>query len=212
MASSAGSGSSGPSSAVRLLIHGDLVDLDLGKTRDLQRHAFEDKVVQLELQLAEIPSALLAKAVNREPEKAPLGRGQMACQDAGQALEARLAGRLDPRPAVEHAAVLIDQNRRAKTKRRDRVGNLAHMGRIDRAGVPCRRQEVIDVAVDKLKLRYNVVAPRDRANCLVRLCQRLTSALAFCAKLLVQMLRTAHRSNPSVSISSKSLRFRSVSS
>ena len=41
--------------------------------------------------------ALLAKAVDREPEKAPLGRSQMARQDAGQALEARLAGRLDPR-------------------------------------------------------------------------------------------------------------------
>ena len=61
-----------------------------------------------------------------------------------------------------------------------------------------------------LSFGIDVVAPRDRANCLVRLCQRLTSALAFYAKLLVQKLRTAHRSNPSVSISSKSLRFRSV--
>ena len=60
--------------SIRLLIHGDLVDLDLGETRNLQRHAFEDEVVQLELQLAEIPLALLAKAVDREPEKAPLGR------------------------------------------------------------------------------------------------------------------------------------------
>src|SRR5215207_9087616 len=88
--------------------------------------------------LVEIPVSLLAEAIDSDPEKAPLGRRQMARHDTGQALHAYLARCLDPGPTVEQATVLIDQNWYAEAERRNRVRNFPHMRRIGRPHVPGR--------------------------------------------------------------------------
>src|SRR5215203_7467504 len=100
-----------------LLINRDLVDLDFGEPRDHHRHVLEDEFIQLDLQRAEIPVSLFAEAIDGDPKKAPLGRRQMARHDTGQAPQAYLTRCLDPGPTVEHAAVLIDQNRYVEAER-----------------------------------------------------------------------------------------------
>ena len=60
--------------SIGLLVQADLINLDLREARDLNGDVFEDKLVQLEFQLAEVPLTLFAEAIDREPEQAPLGR------------------------------------------------------------------------------------------------------------------------------------------
>ena len=78
--------------------------------------------------------------------------------DAGYVGEAQKLGRLDPDDAVEHAVLLVDQNRIAKAQTADRGRDFSDMSCIDLAHVAHREHEVARRALDKLEFRREIVA------------------------------------------------------
>ena len=78
--------------------------------------------------------------------------------DAGYVGEAQELRRLDADDAVEHAVLLVDQNRIAKAQTADRGCDLPKMSRLDFAHIARRDDEVSRRTLDKLELRHKIVA------------------------------------------------------
>ena len=98
----------------KLLSYDNLVDLGHGEARDGDGGVLQDKFLQFKLKLVEIPAPLLAQAVQGHPHQPALRGAEMIGADAGYVGEAEKLRRLDADDAVEHAVLLVDQNRIAK--------------------------------------------------------------------------------------------------
>jgi hypothetical protein len=96
--------------------------------------------LELNLQLVEVPLALLPKAIDSEAQDALLLLAQIFDPDTRRTAKAEKPRRLDPYGAVEDKVVLADQDRGAEAERADRIGDLAYIGgsslRTSRAGMP----------------------------------------------------------------------------
>ena len=106
----------------------DLVEREAG---DLDRRVGEDQLLELDLQLVQVPFALFAEAIDGEAQNALLGLAKMLDPHAGTRPRPR-AG-LDPNSAIDDGMVSADKDRRTEAKGADRARHLAHMGRVELA-------------------------------------------------------------------------------
>ena len=63
--------------------------------------------------------------------------------DASHAVEAEQPRRLNPRRAIKDEIALADEHRRAEAERADRIGDLAHMRRIQFADLARRHPQLV---------------------------------------------------------------------
>ena len=136
----------------------DLVDFVEGKAGDLDRGVVKDQLLELNLELVEVPLALFSEAVDGEAQNALVGFAQMLHPDAGRTTEAEKPRSLDADRAVEDQVLLADEDRRAEAERADRVGDLAHMRGIELADPPGRHPQVFERNVREVERRQEVVA------------------------------------------------------
>ena len=91
------SGARGPSSIARQpVVENDVVDLVEREAGDLDRRIGEDQLLELDLELVQVPLALLAKAIDGEAENALFDLAQVLDAHAWDAAKAELPSRFDP--------------------------------------------------------------------------------------------------------------------
>src|SRR5579872_3635655 len=87
------------------LAENNVVDLVEREAGDLDRRVGEDQLLELDLELVQVPLTLLPKAIDGETQNALLGLAKMLDPDARDAAEAELPSRLDPNSAIDDGVV-----------------------------------------------------------------------------------------------------------
>ncbi len=114
--------------------------------------------------------------------------------DTGYVGKAHELRRFEADDTVEHAVLLVDQNRIAKAQTADRGHDLRKVSLLNLAHVACRDDEVFRRTLDKLEFRHEIVANGMRSR---RgggeLCQLLAPIPAFRHESVLQRVTREER-------------------
>jgi len=102
-----------------LVLQQDLIDLRQAEAGKLDRSAEVDEFGELHLQGFEIPFGLLRQAIEGEPQQADLLLIEIIDDDAGQAVEAKTARRLENEATVDDLVITGNENGRRDSKSLD---------------------------------------------------------------------------------------------
>jgi hypothetical protein len=138
-------------------VENDVIDLVEREAGDLDRRIGEDQLLELDLQLVQVPLALLAKAIDGDAENALFDLAQVLDAHAWDAAKAELPSRMNPNGAINDCFVLANEDRRAEAEGADRACHLMDMGRVELANHARRQSQLFERDVHKVEVGQRVV-------------------------------------------------------
>jgi hypothetical protein len=165
----------------------NVVDFTDREAGNLDRRIFQDELLELDLELIEIPASRLAKAIDCEAKQTLLLGGMMIHANAGKAAEAQQLGGLQPDLTVDQIVAVAYQKGITKAEGGDRCRDLAHMRGIQFAQLALGGTQLIDRQINDRECRQEIVTARVWTDRYLRHAQkRAATVTALGFQLLVQ--------------------------
>ena len=139
-----------------------LVNLVQTKARDFDRGVGEDKFLELDLQLSQIPLAFLTEPIDRKPQQTLFDSGEMIDPDGGDRGKADVASRFEPNFPVQDQIVLADEDRHAEAQRADGARDVANVRGIALPHTARWRPQIADRNAHEFEERRYVITGRTR--------------------------------------------------